>query len=125
MVIVVIGGMYLFLIRPQQRRARETQQMQSSLGVGDEIMTGSGLYGTVTEMDDEEGLIALEIAPGIVVKFARGAVSRVVTPFPQETSSPHEVDDGVAEDDSPTEPVDEADHATDSSSADQVIERRD
>jgi preprotein translocase subunit YajC len=122
MVIVVIGGMYLFLIRPQQRRAREMQQMQSGLGVGDEIMTGSGLYGTVSEIDEDEGLIALEIAPGIVVKMARAAVSRVVTSVPHEVVD--EEADAETDDESPAATADEVDHDTDSS-ADQVIERRD
>ncbi len=108
-ILIIFGAMYFLFIRPQQRRQRELQSMQSSLGPGDEVMTGSGIYGTVTEIDDANGTIDVEISPEVVVRFARGAIARVVNQSPR---------DGVAE---------EPDHETDSETndTDQVIERRD
>ena len=67
---------WLFLIRPQQRRARELAHMQSTLEVGDEVMLTSGVYGTVRGLDDEAAQV--EIADGVTIRVARGAVGRVV-----------------------------------------------
>lgn len=76
MIVLLIGAMYFLMIRPQSKRRREAMQMQSTLGPGDEVMTGSGLYGTVTELDDDT--VTLEISPGVTVRFARAAIGRVL-----------------------------------------------
>ena len=73
--------MYFFLIRPQQRQRREMQEMQKKLGVGDQVITIGGLYGTVVAVDDET--VTLEVAPGVTNKYLRGAISRVVNPTSQ------------------------------------------
>jgi preprotein translocase subunit YajC len=65
---------WLLLIRPQQRRAKQLQSMQQALDVGDEVMLTSGVLGTLTSVDDET--IGLEIAPGVTIRVARGAVGR-------------------------------------------------
>ena len=57
----------------QRRRTKETQRLQSSLGVGDEITTTSGLLGRITAL---EGKIAtIEISPGVSVRFDRRAIA--------------------------------------------------
>ena len=50
--------------------------MQSSMGVGDEVVTVGGLYGTIQSVDDDT--VMLEIAPDVVARYARAAISRVV-----------------------------------------------
>ena len=72
--IMVPLGMYFLMIRPQQRRQRELARMQSALGPGAEVMTGSGMYGTVTEVDEEDGTVVLEISSEVHVRFARAAI---------------------------------------------------
>ncbi len=87
---LAIAVLFWFLaIRPQQRRARELQAMQQALSVGDEVMLTSGVYGTLTEIDEET--IRVEIAPGVTITVARGAVGRRIdepgeghTPAPEE-----------------------------------------
>jgi preprotein translocase subunit YajC len=71
-------GLYFLMIRPQQKRRRDIQSMQSTMGVGDEVVTVGGLYGTIQEIDDES--VQLEIAPGVVARYARAAIGKVVTP---------------------------------------------
>jgi preprotein translocase subunit YajC len=78
--IMIPLGMYFLMIRPQQRRAREMQRMQSDLTPGAEVMTGSGMYGTVTEVDEEDGTVVLEISSEVHVRFARAAIARVLSP---------------------------------------------
>lgn len=110
-IILIFGAMYFLFIRPQQRRNRELQAMQSRLGPGDEVMTGSGMYGTVTEIDETNGTVDIEISPEVVVTFARGAIARVVTP-------------AVHDDQTTADTGDE--HDTETDDTDQpVIERRD
>jgi preprotein translocase subunit YajC len=77
--LVGIALLFWFLmIRPAQRRQREVRQMQSSLVVGDEVMLTSGIYGVLESLDDER--VRVELAPGVVVEAARGAVGQKVSP---------------------------------------------
>src|SRR6476469_6927739 len=66
--------LYLIVILPQQRRVRAHQALVNVLEVGDEVMTTSGILGTVTAMDDE--VLHLEVAPGVTLRVVRGAVAR-------------------------------------------------
>jgi preprotein translocase subunit YajC len=71
----VMGGIFYFLlIRPQQRQRRAQRQLIDSIDVGDEVITMSGIFGTVQSLDDES--ITLEVAPGVEMKFLKGAVAR-------------------------------------------------
>jgi preprotein translocase subunit YajC len=76
MIALLFGVMYFMMIRPQQKRRREAEQMQSALAPGDEVVTIGGLYGTVTGVDDET--VQLEVAPGVQTRYARPAIARVV-----------------------------------------------
>ena len=67
---------WLFIIRPASRRQKELRSMQSSLDVGDEVVLTSGVYGTVTAVEDDH--LLLQIAEGVDIKVARGAVGNVV-----------------------------------------------
>jgi preprotein translocase subunit YajC len=89
-IVLIFVAMYFLFIRPQQRRSRETQAMQSRLGAGDEVMTGSGIYGTVTEIDEEAGTVSLEVSPEVVITFARGAVAKVLTSAAQDEEETEE-----------------------------------
>jgi preprotein translocase subunit YajC len=81
---------WLFIIRPASRRQRELGRMQSSLTVGDEIVLTSGVYGTVAQVEDDHVLV--EIAPGVAIKVARGAVGTIATKVdqPDDQDQPHE-----------------------------------
>ena len=77
---------WLVLIRPQVRRQRELAHLQSTLEVGDEVILTSGVYGTIRSLD--EAVTQVEIADGVTIKVARGAVGQVVgevdTPTPTD-----------------------------------------
>ncbi|WP_435825660.1 preprotein translocase subunit YajC [Micromonospora zamorensis] len=77
MIALLFGVMYFMMIRPQQKRRKEAEAMQSNLGPGDEVVTIGGLYGTVTGIEDDTVLI--EVAPGVQERYARPAIARVVT----------------------------------------------
>jgi preprotein translocase subunit YajC len=74
---VTFALLWVLFILPQQRRVRSHQVVVAALVVGDEVMTSAGLFGTITALDDEH--VRIEVAPGVVVRFARGAVARSLT----------------------------------------------
>ena len=71
-------AMYFFLIRPQRKRMKEQASLQSALGVGDEVITSSGLYGFIT--GEEDDLFWLEIDDDVQIRIARAAIQGRVTP---------------------------------------------
>jgi preprotein translocase subunit YajC len=85
--IIIAGLFWLLLIRPAQRRQREAAAVQQSAEIGSEIMLTSGIFGTVKATDDDT--LQVEVAPGTIVKVARGAVARVLSaeqPIPGDSS---------------------------------------
>lgn len=67
-----------YMIFGQRRRQREVQSLQSSLKVGDEICTTSGMFGTVTGI--EGAVVDLEIASGVTIRVDRRAIGSKVSP---------------------------------------------
>ena len=70
--IAIFVAFYFFLIRPQQKRAKETRAMLSALQAGDEIIIAGGIAGKVTKLTDN--YIDLEIADSVEIKVQRSAV---------------------------------------------------
>lgn len=66
---------YFLLIRPQQRRMKQHQTMIGAVKKNDIAVTGGGIIGKVTRVD--EGEIELEIAPNVRVKVLKGTLSDV------------------------------------------------
>ena len=75
--VLMIGAFYLLLWRPQQRRIAMVRALQSELRQGDEILTTSGIHARVVRLGDDDA--ELEIAPGTVIRVARGAIGQVLT----------------------------------------------
>ena len=65
-------AMYFLMIRPQRRRMRAQQSMQSSLEVGDEVLTTSGIYGFITGFEDDK--IWIEIDDDVQIRVNRAFV---------------------------------------------------
>ena len=64
--------MYFFMIRPQQKRAREHQSFISALKPGDEVVTSGGIIGQVRSVAD--GFVNVEIAGNTVIKVLKSAI---------------------------------------------------
>jgi len=109
--LLLFGVVYFLMIRPQQKRRREALQMQSSLGVGDHIVTIGGLHATVVSIEDD--VATVEIAPGVQVRFARAAIARTLPSDDSQAATDEEepavdepvADEPVAEDSAIEEPV--------------------
>ena len=94
---VMVGLLWLLVIRPQRKRAAEMGAMTAGLRVGDEIVTAGGMYGTVTRMDED--VLTVEIAPETTVRIARGAVTGVITPREEGDEEEEETGQPIAADD--------------------------
>jgi len=66
---------YFLLIRPQQRRMKQHQAMIQAVKKNDTVVTGGGLVGKVTRVDETE--VEIEIAPNVRVKAVKGTLSEV------------------------------------------------
>jgi preprotein translocase subunit YajC len=67
---------FWLVIRGQQRRSAEAARLASSLRVGQDVVTTSGLYGTVAALDESE--VTLLVAPTVELRFDRRAVGRIL-----------------------------------------------
>ncbi|MEX1216987.1 MAG: preprotein translocase subunit YajC [Acidimicrobiales bacterium] len=78
-IIILFAIAWVVLILPKQREVKRHGAFVQSLAIGDEVMTGSGIYGTLVEVDD--ATVVLQVAPGFEMKVARRAIaSRVAEP---------------------------------------------
>jgi preprotein translocase subunit YajC len=97
--ILILGFLLVWLIfvRPQRKRQTHQQQMLSDLRVGDEVLTAGGIYGTISQLDDDE--VTVEIAPKTEVRVARRAIAGVTRdePEPGEDGEPDEQEDDAPE----------------------------
>ncbi len=57
LLLVMLGVMYLMIIRPQKKREKETAQMLNSIQVGDEVVTTGGIIGRVTVVKEDNLII--------------------------------------------------------------------
>ena len=72
-IVVLLAGMLLLSLRNRRRQVAEELVRVSRIGVGTEVMTTSGLYGTVVAKHDD-GTVLLSIAPGVEVRWASAAL---------------------------------------------------
>jgi len=70
--------MLFLMMRSQRKKTAQQQNLQRSAGIGSEIMTTAGIFGTIVDEDEDEGTIVLEIAPNTQIKLIRGAIARVI-----------------------------------------------
>jgi len=74
--IILIAIFYFMLIRPQQKRAKEHQQLIESLKKGDEVVTSGGVLGRITEVG--ENFIQVEVAENLQLKVQKQAISTLL-----------------------------------------------
>ncbi|HET6968425.1 MAG TPA: preprotein translocase subunit YajC [Ornithinibacter sp.] len=72
LVLLLPFALLLFIMFTQRRRAQQIQAMQASLTVGEEVVTTSGLYGTIVALDDT--VVTLDVGEGRTLRYDRRAV---------------------------------------------------
>jgi preprotein translocase subunit YajC len=77
-ILFLFAILYFLMWRPQQRRIRAMQALQSSLQLGDEIITSAGFLGTIRRFDGE--VVTIELSPGVEARVNRRAISGRIGP---------------------------------------------
>jgi preprotein translocase subunit YajC len=73
---LMLVAFYFLLIRPQQKRAKEHQNLLSKLSSGDEVVTAGGILGKITDVGD--AFVTVEIADGVRVKLQKSQITQLV-----------------------------------------------
>ena len=76
--ILIFGIMYFLLIRPQQKKMKEHQNMVSSLRRGDQVVTQGGLIGKVVKVKENNEL-EVELAEGVKVRVVQSTIAHVLS----------------------------------------------
>lgn len=78
MQLVLLGGMilifWLFMIRPQAKKAKAAKQFQENLQKGERVVTIAGIHGKINKVN-EDGTVDLETSPGSYIKIEKSAIS--------------------------------------------------
>lgn len=76
--VLIFVIMYFLILRPQQKRVKQHQEMVKNVRRGDTVVTSGGLIGKVTKVKDD-GELEVEIAPNVRVRVVRNTISQVVS----------------------------------------------
>jgi len=96
--VLMLGVMYVLMIRPQRQRQAQQQSMIDNAGVGDDVLTTGGIYGTITQIEGDD--VVVELAPSLTVHMTRRGIAAVLPPEEDEEDGEleDEEDDAVVVD---------------------------
>jgi preprotein translocase subunit YajC len=80
--VLLLVVLYVLVIRPQRQRQITQQAMIDRAEVGDDILTNGGIYGTITQAEEDD--IVVEIADGVTVHMTRRGIAAVLPPEEEE-----------------------------------------
>jgi preprotein translocase subunit YajC len=104
--VLLLVVMYVLMIRPQRARQQAQQATIEGAGVGDDILTSGGIYGTITHADEDD--IVVEIADGLSVHMTRRGIAAVLPPEDDEEDEGEDEGEDVVDADEVAELEDEA-----------------
>lgn len=94
LIILLFGvGMLWFMSRRTRKQQQEAARFRDNLEAGQEVMTGSGLFGTVVEVEGDR--VTLEIAPGSTSQWLKAAIAKVVEPPLEDEDEESEDGEGL------------------------------
>ena len=76
MIVLMFVIMWFFMIRPQRKQQKAIEAFRNSLSAGQQVVTSSGVYGTVKDIVNENGrsIVVLEIAPNVKIKIDKSSI---------------------------------------------------
>lgn len=99
--VLLLVVMYVLMIRPQRQRQRDHQSLIEDAGVGDDILTTGGIYGTITRAEGDD--VVVEIADGLNVHMTRRGIAAVLPP--EDEAAPETIDAEAVEEPVGDEPA--------------------
>jgi len=94
LIAIMAAAFWFLIVRPQRRRMLEHQRLIASLHIGDEIMSSSGIYGTVRAIHDDD-TVEVEVADGVVLTMAKGAIAQRTDDVSVDTDRDTGTDSGI------------------------------
>ncbi len=70
--VLIFGMMYFLMIRPQQKRQREHQQLTAQLRKGEKVITAGGMYGEIERVDEDS--VVLKVESGATIRVTKGSI---------------------------------------------------
>ena len=77
MMIIIFAIIYLLIMRPQQKKQKQLQELLRNLQKGDKVVTQAGVYGTIAQIDEKT--ILLQVADKVQIRITRWSVADKVT----------------------------------------------
>ena len=108
--VLLLVVMYVLMIRPQRQRQQQQQSMIDGCGVGDDILTTGGIYGTVVEAEGDD--LVVEIGDGMTVHMTRRGVAAVLPPETDDEDEDEEVEEAPDVEDEVQAPAAEVDEGS-------------
>jgi preprotein translocase subunit YajC len=108
---LMLGVMYVLMIRPQRQKQAQQQSMIENAGVGDDVLTTGGIYGTITQAEGDD--VVVEIATDLHVHMTRRGIAAVLPPEEEEEDEEDEAqdeDDAEGADDELVAQADDSSH---------------
>jgi preprotein translocase subunit YajC len=112
---LMLGVMYVLMIRPQRQRQAQQKSMIDNAGVGDDVLTTGGIYGTITQIEGDD--VVVELAPELTVHMTRRGIAAVLPPEDEEADEDVEDGDDEVDEDEDVEPAAELSAANGDESA--------
>jgi preprotein translocase subunit YajC len=99
--VLIIAIFYFLIIRPQNKKQKETQKMLEALKKGDKVVTIGGVYGTIQNV--KEKTVVIKVDDDVKIEFLRSAISSVLDPAKQVEEKPEDKQDKAIENKEKTE----------------------
>ncbi len=80
--VLPLGLLFYMMVVPQRKQKQKHAAFVSSLGVGDDVVTAGGMYGTISFMEDD--VVHLEVDTDVVIRVSKGSLSRAAVESPVE-----------------------------------------
>lgn len=77
--LLIFAVFYFLLLRPQEKRRKQQENLVGSVKKGENVVTSSGIFGTVTKINDSDNTVEVEIAKDIQVKMLKSAISDIIS----------------------------------------------
>lgn len=74
MMVIIFAIMWIFMIRPQQKKQKEIQNFRNSIAIGQSIVTAGGIYGVVKQINETDNTLQVEVAKGVLIRIDRNSV---------------------------------------------------
>ena len=78
-IIFFVGLIYFMIIRPQKKERKRKEELMASVQKGAQVITYSGIHGTVVSIDSEKGILVLNVAKGVDITMEKAAIARLVS----------------------------------------------